>query len=169
MGRQDDATSAAVRLTPPVSCTIESAYGRQLNEKFLHHYPQSRSWTNTGHATTPRRKQDSPGQPSTPRRCVPYRYTYLAQCGTPVNCLPLAYKRRRQSPCRRGEEKRAHPHAYRFHNDISTCLNQKSLGPGGPASSPATLVAPLCKHHGATQYSAPSTQLLNVRTRLEPG
>jgi hypothetical protein len=43
------------------------------------------------------------------------------------------------------------------------------LGPGGPASSPASLVAPLCKHHGAPQYSAPSTPLLDVRPRPEPG
>jgi hypothetical protein len=37
------------------------------------------------------------------------------------------------------------------------------LGPGGPVSSPATLVAPLYEHHGATQYSSPSTPLLDVR------
>jgi hypothetical protein len=43
------------------------------------------------------------------------------------------------------------------------------LGPGGPSSSPASLVAPLCKHYGATQYSAPSTSLLDVRPRPEPG
>jgi hypothetical protein len=30
----------------------------------------------------------------------------------------------------------------------------KPQGPGGSSSSPALLVAPLCKHHGATQYSA---------------
>jgi hypothetical protein len=43
------------------------------------------------------------------------------------------------------------------------------LGPGGLASSPASLVAPLCKHYGATQYSAPSTSLLDVRPQPEPG
>jgi hypothetical protein len=43
------------------------------------------------------------------------------------------------------------------------------LGPGGPASSPASLVAPLCKHYGATQYSALSTPLLDVRPRSELG
>jgi hypothetical protein len=42
------------------------------------------------------------------------------------------------------------------------------LGPGGSACSPASLVAPLCKHYGATQYSAPSTPLLHVRPRPEP-
>jgi hypothetical protein len=38
-----------------------------------------------------------------------------------------------------------------------------SVGPGGPTSSPASLVAPLYEHHGATQYSAPNTPLLDVR------
>jgi hypothetical protein len=37
------------------------------------------------------------------------------------------------------------------------------LGPGGPASSPATLVSSLYEHHGATQYSASSTPLLDVQ------
>jgi hypothetical protein len=37
------------------------------------------------------------------------------------------------------------------------------LGPGGLTSSPASLVAPLNEHDGATQYSAPSTPLLDVR------
>jgi hypothetical protein len=37
------------------------------------------------------------------------------------------------------------------------------VGPGGSTSSPASLVAPLCKHHGATQYSASSTSMLDVR------
>jgi hypothetical protein len=43
------------------------------------------------------------------------------------------------------------------------------LGRGGHASSPVSLVAPLCKHYGAMQYSAPSTPLLDVRPRPEPG
>jgi hypothetical protein len=45
----------------------------------------------------------------------------------------------------------------------------KPLGLGGPASSPTTLVAPLYEHHGAKQYSASSTPLLDVRPRPEPG
>jgi hypothetical protein len=40
---------------------------------------------------------------------------------------------------------------------------------GGQASSPSTLVAPLYEHHGAMQYSALSTPLLDVRPRPEPG
>jgi hypothetical protein len=43
------------------------------------------------------------------------------------------------------------------------------LGLGGLTSSPTTLVAPLYEHHGATQYSAPSTPLLDVRPRPEQG
>jgi hypothetical protein len=45
----------------------------------------------------------------------------------------------------------------------------KPLGLGGHASSPTTLVAPLYEHHGATQYSAQSTPLLDVRPWTEPG
>jgi hypothetical protein len=44
-----------------------------------------------------------------------------------------------------------------------------SLGLGGQASSPTSLVAPLYEHHGAKQYSASSTPLLDVRPRSEPG
>jgi hypothetical protein len=36
-----------------------------------HHHPRSRSWRRTGHAVTPRQKQGSPGQPSTPWNCTP--------------------------------------------------------------------------------------------------
>jgi hypothetical protein len=43
------------------------------------------------------------------------------------------------------------------------------LGLGGSASSPTTLVAPLYEHHGAKQYNASSTPLLDVRPRPEPG
>jgi hypothetical protein len=46
---------------------------------------------------------------------------------------------------------------------------KRPLGPGGSTSSPASLVALLCKHHGATQYSASSTPLLDVRPWPELG
>jgi hypothetical protein len=48
-------------------------------------------------------------------------------------------------------------------------LQSIPLGLGGQASSPTMLVAPLYEHHSATQYSAPSTPLLDVRPRPEPG
>jgi hypothetical protein len=48
----------------------------------------------------------------------------------------------------------------------------KPLGFGCKTSSPTTLVAPLYEHHSATQYSASSTPLLDVRppsgTRINP-
>jgi hypothetical protein len=40
------------------------------------------------------------------------------------------------------QRERALTHAHCLHHDIGTCLNKKPLGPGGPASSPASLVAP---------------------------
>jgi hypothetical protein len=62
-------------LRPPVSRILELMYRRRLNEKSLHRHPRSRSWTDTGHAMTPRQMQDSPGRSSTPQRCTPCLYT----------------------------------------------------------------------------------------------
>jgi hypothetical protein len=74
------------------------------------------------------------------------------------------------SPGRRRMTDSIHSHAFRLHHDIGTRLNpRKTLGTGGSAFSPASLVAPLCKHYGATQYSASSTPLLDVWPRPEPG
>jgi hypothetical protein len=47
---------------PPVSPTLEQAYGWRPNEKLPHHHPRSRSWIDTGLATTLARskiRQDS--------------------------------------------------------------------------------------------------------------
>jgi hypothetical protein len=80
-----DAVEACGDRTPPrqqlyprtASChgTLESSHGRPPNRRHLHRHPQSRSWTRTGHAMMPRQEQDSPGRPSTPRRCTPRLYT----------------------------------------------------------------------------------------------
>jgi hypothetical protein len=59
---------------PPVSCTLELVHGRRPNGRLLRRHPRSRSWADTGHATTPRQRQDSPGRPSTPRYCAPYHH-----------------------------------------------------------------------------------------------
>jgi hypothetical protein len=56
---------------PHVNSTLESSRGRPSNKRALRRHPRSRSWTRTGRAMTPRQKQDSPGQPSTPWRCTP--------------------------------------------------------------------------------------------------
>jgi hypothetical protein len=60
---------------PPVSRTLEPMYGQRPNGRLLHRHPRSRSWTDTGHAMTPRQIQDSPGQPSTKWHCTPCLYT----------------------------------------------------------------------------------------------
>jgi hypothetical protein len=62
-------------LRPPVSRTLEPMYGRRPNGRPLQRHPRSCSWTDTGHAMTPRQMQDSPGRPSTPQRCTPCPYT----------------------------------------------------------------------------------------------
>jgi hypothetical protein len=58
----------------PVSCTLESAYGRRPSEKLPRRHLRSGSSTDAGHATTLCQKRDLPGRPSTPRYCAPYRY-----------------------------------------------------------------------------------------------
>jgi hypothetical protein len=78
MGVRDDKTPQRLLLRPlwpPVSRTLESAYGRRLNGKLPNHHPQSRSRTDTGHVATLCQKQNSPGRPSTLQHCAPYRYT----------------------------------------------------------------------------------------------
>jgi hypothetical protein len=60
---------------PHVNGTLKSPRGRPLNEQPLRHPPRSRSGRRTGHATTPRQRRDSPGQPSTPWHCTPCLYT----------------------------------------------------------------------------------------------
>jgi hypothetical protein len=62
-------------LRPPVSCTLESAYGQRFNGRCQHHHPRSHSWADTGHAMTLRRKPDSPGRSSTPLHCPPCHHT----------------------------------------------------------------------------------------------
>jgi hypothetical protein len=62
-------------LRPLVSRTLEPMYRRQPNGRPLNRHPRSRSWTDTGHATTPRQIQDLPGRPSTPWHCTPCLHT----------------------------------------------------------------------------------------------
>jgi hypothetical protein len=74
VGVRGDKTPPHPRLCPlrrPVSCTLESAYGRRPNRKILCRHPRSRSWTDTGLAMTLRQKQNSPGRSSTPLHCTP--------------------------------------------------------------------------------------------------
>jgi hypothetical protein len=73
-------------------------------------------------------------------------------------------------PAARGTRRRtAHTCMLFAFTTILTLASISISGTWRPASSPASLVEPLCKHYGATQHSAPSTPLLDVRPRPEPG
>jgi hypothetical protein len=155
-------------LRPPVSRTLESAYGRRPNGKSPHSHPRSRSWAGTGLATTlgvNKIRQDAIN--STTLYTVPPHVirTVRHDCKLPL----FAYKRRGQPPGRKGDDGQCtltrFPPSPRYWHQAS--INPQ--GPRGPASSPTSLVAPLCKHHDAKQYSASSTPLLDVRPRPEPG
>jgi hypothetical protein len=60
---------------PHVNDALESSRGRPLNGQPLRRHPRSCSWTRTGHAMTPRKKQDSSGRPSTPWNYTPCLHT----------------------------------------------------------------------------------------------
>jgi hypothetical protein len=110
----------------------------------------------------PRWIQDSARCP-TGARFVRRTINFTALCGTIVNCLPLAYKRRRRSPGRGGDDRERLTCMFPPSPQYWHFASIKPQGPGGFPSSPALLVAPLYKHNGATQYSTPSTPLLDVR------
>jgi hypothetical protein len=60
-----------IRIT--VNGFLEPAWGRPGQPLRLH--PRSRLCSSTGHATTLRSEQGSPGRPPTPRHCPPYLHT----------------------------------------------------------------------------------------------
>jgi hypothetical protein len=118
--------------------------------QLLHRNHRSRSCMSTGRTTTPQRERDSPGRPSAPYHCSPYRYTYRNSAAPTPS---LAYKRRGSPPAAGGDghgttdNKRSH--ALRLPHDIRTRLNQSSRT-WSHAFSPSTLVAtplraPRCK------------------------
>jgi hypothetical protein len=134
-------------------------------------YPRSRSCSGTGRATTLRLEQDSPGRPPTLRRCSPYRNTCRNSVACMLTALSLAYKRR-GSPQPRGIDTGRRTTVTRMLSAFPTILapaSIKPLGLGGHASSPASLVATPLRAPRCKQYSAPSTPLLDVRPRPEPG
>jgi hypothetical protein len=102
--------------------------------------------------------------------CAMLPYVALEPCSMTVNHLPLAYKRWRRSLGRRGRTDNCTLAHFHQHPRYLHFTSIKPQGPGGLPSSPALLVAPLCKHHSATQYNAPSAPLLDVqptaRTRI---
>jgi hypothetical protein len=86
--------------------------------------------------------------------CATPPYVALEPCDMAVNRLPLAYKRRRWSPGRRGTTDSCTLAHFRPHPRYWHLASIKPQGPGDFSSSPALLVAPLCKHYGAPQYNA---------------
>jgi hypothetical protein len=95
--------------------------------------------------------------------CAMLPYVALEPCVMTVNFLSLAYKRRRRSPGCGGTTDSSSLAYFCLHPRYWHFASIKPQGPGGFSSSPALLVAPLCKHHGAPRYSAPSAPLLDVR------
>jgi hypothetical protein len=124
VGARDDKTSPSPPLCilrPSVSYTLEPEYGRRTKREVAH--------TATLEAA-PGQAEDSIRRPlgarfvmTTINSTVLYTippYVALELYDTIVNCLPLAYKRRGQSPGRGGRRIVAHLHVFRLHHDIGT-------------------------------------------------
>jgi hypothetical protein len=154
---------------PPVSGTLESACGRPPNERPLHHHPRSRP------SYRYRARHDVLPEAGFTRTAV-YSTTLYVMPSHVDKTVRHAYKlppRHIKGGAVPWPQKRGRIALARTLSAFTTILAlasiKKPLGPRGPTSSPASLVAPLCKHYGATQYSALSTPLLDVRPRPEPG
>jgi hypothetical protein len=135
--------------------------------------PRSRSCTSAGHTTTPQRERNSPGRPSAPQHCSPYRYTYRNSAAHMLTAPSLAYKRRGSPPAtgeRHGTTDGSHSHALRLPHDIGTHLNQISgtwrpcllslLACSHPSTS-TTVQAIQCPEHTAAGRTAPAGTRIN--------
>jgi hypothetical protein len=91
-GRQDTVTSTVVHLT--TSCQLHPRVSvRTATKREVPTQPPSKPLLGENRTyLDARREQDSPGPPSTPQHCTPYRHTYLEQCDTIVNRLPWPIK-----------------------------------------------------------------------------
>jgi hypothetical protein len=76
----------------------QSRSGQQLRL-----YPRSRSCSGTRRTTTLRLERDSPGRPSNPLRCSPYRNTCRNSVARMLTAPSLAYKRRGSPPAAGGQ------------------------------------------------------------------
>jgi hypothetical protein len=151
-----------------VNGSLEPVRGRRPDDQPLRHYPRGRSCSGTGHAMTPRLDRDSPGRqlhdtahPAFTRRRI-VRHTCKSLSPWPIKggAIPQPQGTRDN----RTTHVRIPPSPRYWHLPQSI-----PLGLRGQASSLSTLVAPLYEHHSATQYSASSTPLLDVRPQPEPG
>jgi hypothetical protein len=171
VGARGDKTPPRPRLCPlrpPVSCTLESVWTTTEREAPMP--PPSKPLLGAYMA-----RRDAPPEARFARTAVysATLYTIPSRVARIVRhaCrLPPPWPiKGGQSLCRRRKNDRQHsptrflPSPRYWHSPQS-----KPQGPGG-STSPASLVAALCKHHGATQYNASSTSLLDVRPRPEPG
>jgi hypothetical protein len=121
---------------------------------------QTRSSRTTTLEAAPGQAQDSPRHPLEARfarttvdsmtLCAMPPYVAVEPHGMTVNRLPLVYKRRRRSPGRRGTTDSCTLAHFRPYPRYWQSASIKPQGLGGFPSSPALLVAPICKHHSAT-------------------
>jgi hypothetical protein len=130
VGALDDKTSPSpplCALRSSVSYTLEPGYGRDSSGRRPHSHPRSRFWASTGLVTTPAEseiRQDDQQLHSTIHHTA---IRSLEMCGTIVNRLPLAYKRRSRSPGRgEGGQIVAHLHFSAFTTILAFRLNQTS-------------------------------------------
>jgi hypothetical protein len=134
---------------------------------------RSRSCTSTGRTTAPQWGRDSPGWPSAPQHCSPYRYTYRNSAPRLLTAPSLAYKGRGSPPAAgdgHGTTDSRHSHALRLPHDIGTRLNQTSgtwrprllshLACSHPSTS-TTVQAIQCPEHTAAGHTAPAGTRIN--------
>jgi hypothetical protein len=128
MRSQDDKTPPHLLLCDlwtSVSLALELTYERRPDKRFPRHHPRSHSWAGTRLATT--HVGSDVHQDDQPLHGVVHHTAIcsLELCGTIVNCLPLAYKRR-GGPLAAGEGGAAHLHFSVFTTILALRLNQTS-------------------------------------------
>jgi hypothetical protein len=146
---------------------------RQPVNQLLRHSPRSRSCTSTGRTTTPQWERDSPGRPSAPQHCSPYRYTCRNSAARMLTAPFFAYKRRGRPPAAgdgHGTTDSSHPYALSLPHDIGTHLNQTSgtwrprllsrLACSHPSTG-TTVQAIQCPKHTAAGHTAPAGTRIN--------
>jgi hypothetical protein len=118
-----------------------------------HNHPRSRSWAGTGLTTTLARSEIRHNDQQLHDIVYHTAICSLEPCDAIVNRLPLVYKGG-GDPLAAGGRIAAYLHTFRLHHDIGTLpqSNLRDLETSPPLSK--TLVTSLCKHYGATQYSA---------------
>jgi hypothetical protein len=116
-----------------------------------------------------RARHDAPPEARFARTAAPS----IVLCAIPPHVTrtasSLAYKRR-GSPLAAGRGQRALiRHTLSVFTTILALASISTCGTWRPGLLSRLACSPLCKHYGATQYSATSTPLLDVRPRPEPG